>query len=98
MSFSSINLGLSILFLVSTFPFLVVLNKHKNIGMENCLSKELGGDNAIEIIKKVYQALLLAKERLTDVVYSSEDQWGEDKLKRMLDDIKKLCKKILMAS
>ena len=66
--------------------------------MENCLSKELEGDNAIEIIKKVYQALLLAKERLTDVVYSSEDQWGKDKLKRTLDDIKKLCKKLLMAS
>ena len=61
--------------------------------MENCLSKELEGDNAIEIIKKVYQAVLLAKERLADVVYDSEDQWGEDKLKRTLDDIDKLCKK-----
>ena len=47
--------------------------------MENCLSKELEDDNAIETIKKVYQVLLLAKERLADVVYSSEDQWGEDK-------------------
>ena len=55
--------------------------------MGNCLSKELEGDNAIEIIKKVYQALLLAKERLADVGYGSEDQWGEDKLKRTLDDI-----------
>ena len=55
--------------------------------MGNCFSKELEGDNAIEIIKKVYQALLLAKERLADVVYGSEDQWGEDKLKRTLDDI-----------
>ena len=61
--------------------------------MGNCLSKELEGDNAIEIIKKVYQAHLLAKERLANVVYSSEDQWGEDKLKRMLDDIDELCKK-----
>ena len=43
--------------------------------MEDCVSK---GDNTIEIIKKVYQALLLAKERLADVVYRSEDQWGED--------------------
>ena len=59
--------------------------------MGNCLSKELEGDNAIEIIKKVYQALLLAKERLADVVYGSEDQWGEDKLKRTLDDTDELC-------
>ena len=56
--------------------------------MENCVSK---GD--IEIIKKVHQALLLAKERLGDVVYDSEDQWDEDKLKRTLDDIDELCKK-----
>ena len=47
--------------------------------MGNCLSKELEGGNAIEIIKKICQALLLTKERLADVVYSSEDQWGEDK-------------------
>ena len=58
--------------------------------MENCVSK---GD--IEIIKKVYQPLLLAKERLVDVVYGSEDQWGEGKLKGMLDDIDELCKKYL---
>ena len=56
--------------------------------MENCVSK---GD--IEIIKKVYQALLLVKESLADVVCGSEDQWGEDKLKRMLNDINELCKK-----
>ena len=31
--------------------------------MEDCVSK-----GAIEIIKKAYQALLFAKERLTDVV------------------------------
>ena len=55
--------------------------------MENCISKELEGNNAIEIIKKVYQALLLAKERLADVVYDSEDQWGGNKLKRTLDGI-----------
>ena len=61
--------------------------------MGNCLSKEPEGDNAIEIIKKVYQVLLLAKERLTGVVYSSEDQWGEDKLKWTLDDIDESCKK-----
>ena len=58
--------------------------------MENCVSK---GD--IEIIKKVHQALLLAKERLGDVVYDSEDQWDEDKLKRTLDDIDELCKKYM---
>ena len=44
--------------------------------MGNCLSKELESDNAIDIIKKVYQALLLTKERLADVVNASEDQWG----------------------
>ena len=57
--------------------------------MEDCVSK---GDNSIEIIKKVYQALLLAEERLSDVVYVSEDQWGEGKLKRTHDDIDELCK------
>ena len=61
--------------------------------MENCVSKEIQGDTVIQIIKKVYQTLLLAKERLADVVYDSEDQWGEDKLKRTLDDIDELCKK-----
>ena len=61
--------------------------------MENCVSKEIEGDTVIQIIKKVYQTLLLAKERLADVVYDSEDQWGEDKLKRTLDDIDELCKK-----
>ena len=55
--------------------------------MENCISKELEGDNAIDRIKKVYQARLLAKERLADVIYDSEDQWGENKLKRTLDGI-----------
>ena len=34
---------------------------------------------------------LLAKERLADVVYISENQWAEDKLKRTLDDIDELC-------
>ena len=61
--------------------------------MGNCLSKELEGTNAIGIIKKVYQILLLEKERLADVVYGSEDQWGEDKLKRAVDNINELCKK-----
>ena len=58
--------------------------------MEDCVSK---GDNSIEIIKKVYQVLLVAQERLTNVVSSSEDQWGEDEIKRTLDDIDELCKK-----
>ena len=57
--------------------------------MEDCVSK---GDNSIEIMKKVYQALLLAQERLNDVVYGGEDQWGEDKLKRTLGDMDEFCK------
>ena len=61
--------------------------------MENCVSKD-----AIEIIKKVYQPPFLAEERLADVVYGSEDQLDEDKLKRTRDDIDGLCKKISMAS
>ena len=56
--------------------------------MENCVSK-----GNIEIIEKVYQAFLLAKEKLADVAYSSENQWGEVKRKRTLDDIYELCKK-----
>ena len=51
------------------------------------MSKELEDDNAIEIIKKVYQALLLTKERLSNEVNASEDQYGEDKLKSTLDNI-----------
>ena len=57
------------------------------------MQKELEGNNAIEIIKKIYQALLLAKERLADVVYGGEDQWGEDKLTRTLNGINKWYKK-----
>ena len=56
--------------------------------MEDSVSKD-----AIEIIEKVYETLLLAKERLADVVCGSEDQWGEDKLKKTLDNIDELCKK-----
>ena len=56
--------------------------------MENCVSK-----GNIEIIEKVYQAFLLAKEKLADVAYSSENQRGEVKRKRTLDDIYELCKK-----
>ena len=36
--------------------------------------------DAIEMVNKVYQALLLTQERLANVVHGSEDQWGEDKL------------------
>ena len=66
--------------------------------MENYLSKNLAcadqqDDNAIKIIKEVYQSLLLVKERLADVLYSSEDQWCEDKLEKTLDDIDKLYEK-----
>ena len=56
--------------------------------MEDCVSKD-----AIEIIKKIYQALLSAEEIVADVVYGSEDQWSEDKLNRACDDIDELCKK-----
>lgn len=46
--------------------------------MGNCVSKydEQQGDNpdAIEITKKVYQALVSTRERLLDVVCSSKDQ------------------------
>ena len=40
--------------------------------MEDCVS-----NGAIEIIKKLYQTLLLAEKKLPDVVYGSENQWGE---------------------
>ena len=47
---------------------------------------------AIKIIKRVYEALLLAHERLTDVVYTPEDNFGgEDKLERTKEDIEELC-------
>ena len=61
--------------------------------MGNCLSKGPEGDNAIEIIKKYTKSFCWQKKRLSDVVYSSEDQWGEDKLKWTLDDIDESCKK-----
>ena len=35
---------------------------------------------------------MLAKKKLADVVYGSEDQWGEDKLKKTLDNTDELCK------
>ena len=54
--------------------------------MENKPSPE-----AIKVIKRVYKALLLAHERLADVVYASEDNYGEDKLERTREDIEKLC-------
>ena len=54
--------------------------------MENKLSPE-----AIKVIKRVHKALLLAHERLADVVYASEDNYGEDKLERTRENIKKLC-------
>lgn len=66
--------------------------------MGNCVSKKFAYagqqyDSVMEIIKEVYQALFLTKERLDDVVYSTEDQWGEDKLERTLNDIDKLYEK-----
>ena len=47
--------------------------------------------DAMVVIKKLYQRLLLAHERLADVVYSSKDQYGEDKLERTGEDIEELC-------
>ena len=65
--------------------------------MGNCVSKydEQQGDNpdAIEITKKVFQALVSTRERLLDVVCSSKDQQGEDKLEKTLDDIDELYEK-----
>ena len=58
--------------------------------MEDCVPK-----GNIAIIKKVYQAFLLAEEVLPDVVYGSEDQWGEDKLKLTPDVFDIVCKKYL---
>ena len=56
--------------------------------MGNYLSKELvqneqQGDKSgvIEIIKKLYQAFLLAKQRLADMVYKIRDQ-RNDKLRK----------------
>ena len=45
----------------------------------------------IKVIKGVYKALLLAHERFADVVYTSEDNYGEDKLERTREDIEELC-------
>ena len=55
--------------------------------MEKKLSLE-----AIKVIKRVYKALLLAHERLADVVYASKDNYEEEgKLERTREDIEKLC-------
>lgn len=69
--------------------------------MKNCISKNIAhfewqSDNShvIEIIKKVYQALLLA----SDVVYSSKNHLGEDKLERTLYDSDEFSEKTLMVS
>ena len=53
--------------------------------MEGKLSPE-----AIKVIKRVYKALLLAHERLADVVYASKGNY-EDKLERTREDIEELC-------
>ena len=54
--------------------------------MENKPSLE-----AIKVIKNLWKTLLLTHERLADVVYASEDNYGEDKLERTREDIEKLC-------
>ena len=56
--------------------------------MENCVSK----GNIEIIIKKSIPSPFFAEERLTDGVYGSEDQLGDNELKRRLDDIDELCK------
>ena len=58
--------------------------------MENKLSPE-----AKKVIKGVYKALLLVHERLADVFYALEDNYGEDKLERTKEDIEKLCEHYL---
>ena len=50
---------------------------------------------AIKVIKRVYKALLLAHKRLVDVVYASEDNYGEDKLERARENIEELCEHYL---
>ena len=47
------------------------------------------------IKNRVYQALLLAKERFLDGVYSDRDQLDDDKFDKALDDIDKLSEKYL---
>ena len=54
--------------------------------MGNKLSPE-----AIKVIKNLWKTLLLTHERLADVVYASEDNYGEDKLERTREDIEELC-------
>ena len=46
---------------------------------------------AIKVIKNLYKALLLTNILLTDVVYASGDDFGEDKLERSNNDIEQLC-------
>ena len=53
--------------------------------MENKLSPE-----AIKVIKNLWKTLLLTHERLADVVYASEDNYGEDKLERTRKAIEEL--------
>ena len=54
--------------------------------MENKLSPE-----AIKVIKNLYKTLLLTHERLVDAVYTSKDNYGEDKLERIREEIEQLC-------
>ena len=56
--------------------------------MENKLSPE-----AIKVIKNLYKTLLLTHERLVDAVYTSKDNYGEDKLERIREDIEQLCER-----
>ena len=54
--------------------------------MENKLRPE-----AIKVIKNLWKTLLLTHERLADVLYASEDNYGEDKLERTREAIEELC-------
>lgn len=81
--------------------FLGLVEKCKNKTWEkihqkkNLAHSEHKEDNldVIGVIKKVYQPLLLVKERLPDLVYRNSDEWGDDKLEGKLDDIDWLCEK-----
>ena len=62
MVYSSRNTGLSILFLVTTFHFLVVLNKHNNKSMGNCISK-ISKDRLLALEEFMKKKISFEKEK-----------------------------------
>ena len=64
MVFSSTNLWVSILFLVSIFHFLVALNKRKNKSMGNCISK-INKDHFF-VYKELMKNYILFSKRMTE--------------------------------